>query len=521
LRLTLVIASLLLSLLAGSVGATAAGAQQPRIVGGTPATQPWPAQGYLRLQTSSGTAACGGTLVSGRWFLTAGHCVTDDNGSVLAANAFTVTLGKPNLALATTADRYPIGTVIRHASYSPYPNFDLALLRISSPAPPTQEPLRIVSASEPGLWAAGTIATIIGWGQTCTNCGASTTLLEAKVPIVSDASCLSDLSYGTAFSATTMLCAGNATTDTCQGDSGGPLMVPRGSEYVLAGITSWGYACADARYPGVYTRIGTAALNSWIRERIPTAAIASAPATPKPGDTVQLTSSAIKPASQPGTATTSWDLDADGAYDDATGPTASLPSAAQGTYLVRVQQSYPDGDRAVARELITVGNAPPPPPPPPPAPPPPPPPPPPAPPSAASTPYSPPPVAPPAPPATAPQTPAARLVGVPSRVRISSLLDRRMSVRVSCSTACSLQATLRLAGPTARRLGLARSSRSVRIGSGSARLSSAGTRRITITLTRRAVQKLRRARSGRVSLDVTATTGTHKTQLSDVLALRR
>ena len=120
------------------------------------------------------------------------------------------------------------------------------------------------------------------------------------MPIVSDASCLSDLSYGTAFSPSTMLCAGNATTDTCQGDSGGPLMVARGSEYVLAGITSWGYGCADARYPGVYTRIGTAALNGWIRDRIPTAAITSAPATPDPGDTVQLTASATKPASQPG-----------------------------------------------------------------------------------------------------------------------------------------------------------------------------------------------------------------------------
>ena len=96
-----------------------------------------------------------------------------------------------------------------------------------------------------------------------------------------------------------------------------------------------------------------------------------------------------------------------------------------------------------------------------------------------------------------------------------------MTVRVSCSTACSLNATLRLDGPTARRLGLSRASRGVQIGSGRARLSGAGTQSVTITLTRRAVRKLRRARSGRLSLRVTATAGTRRAQLDDVLALHR
>jgi len=531
LRLPLFIASLLCSLLAAAVAATSAAAQNPRIVGGTVAARQWPAQGYLTLQTSTGPAACGGTLVSGRWFLTAGHCVTNDNGSVLPASAFTVTLGKPDLTLATAADRYAIGTVIRHASYTSFPNFDLALLRISSPTSPAQEPLRIVTAGETALWTAETTATVIGWGTTCTSsCGASAALREATVPIVSDASCLSAQSYGSAFKPATMLCAGTGATDTCQGDSGGPLMVPRAGEFALAGITSWGYDCADARYPGVYTRIGVTALNAWIRDRIPTAAITSTPATPQPGDTVQLTAAATKPASQTGTENISWDLDADGAYDDATGPTASLPAAPTGIYVVRAQQTYPDGDRAVARELVTVGTPPPPPPPdvtPPPPPvaaPPPvvtPPPPPVAAPPPVVTPPPPPVAVTPPPAATPPLATLARLVGVPSRVRVSSLLDRRTSVRVFCSAACNLRATLRLDGPTARRLGLSRAIASVQIGAGSARLSSAGTRRVTIKITRRAVQKLRRARSGRVSLRVTATAGSRGVQLGDVLALRR
>ena len=47
--------------------------------------------------------------------------------------------------------------------------------------------------------------------------------------------------------------------DTCQGDSGGPLYysdtINSASKFVLAGITSYGYKCAQAGFPGIYTRV--------------------------------------------------------------------------------------------------------------------------------------------------------------------------------------------------------------------------------------------------------------------------
>jgi secreted trypsin-like serine protease len=43
--------------------------------------------------------------------------------------------------------------------------------------------------------------------------------------------------------------------DTCQGDSGGPLMALVNHGWVLAGITSYGYQCAVAGSPGVYTHV--------------------------------------------------------------------------------------------------------------------------------------------------------------------------------------------------------------------------------------------------------------------------
>ena len=531
-------------LLAAGTAAAKSDAPASSIVGGTLATRAWPAQGYL----SAGGFACGGTLVSGRWFLTAGHCVTSGFGTVLAPGSFAITLGKANLTQATAADRYSVGTVNRHASYneSAEPVFDVALLRISSATQPSQEPLGLVDASESALWAPGAAATVIGWGTTCASgCATTTQLRETTVPMVSDASCGSPASYGARFRAATMVCAGDGVHDTCQGDSGGPLMVPARGDFVVAGITSWGDGCAQATRPGVYTRIGTASLNQWIRDRIPTAAVSVLPASPQPGDTLALSATGTKPASQAGSATTSWDLDNDCAFDDATGTTASIPSAPEGNYVIRAQQSYPDGDRALGRALVTVGSpAPAQPlpcgpagtPPPAPLPPPPPPPVTTSPPAPATTPPpapalvvappppvvpAPPPPPPPPPPAPVVKRPLARLVSVPTRVRVTSLLDGRLNIRVRCTAVCDLRATLRLRGPTARSLGLTRTSGSVRIGSGTRRLRSSRTARLTIRLPRATTRKLRRARRGSLALRVTATAPGRSLRLDRTIALRR
>lgn len=58
-----------------------------------------------------------------------------------------------------------------------------------------------------------------------------------------------------------MICAGILDVggrDACQGDSGGPMYYGG----VLIGVISWGNGCANARYPGVSTRV--ASYTDWI-----------------------------------------------------------------------------------------------------------------------------------------------------------------------------------------------------------------------------------------------------------------
>ena len=399
--------------------------------------------------------------------------------------------------------------VIRHNLYSPSTRSnDVALLRLDG-APPLGDgiaPLRVVAADESALWAPGTLASIVGWGTTCfEQCATTTNLKEAGAPIVSDRTCSS--AYGGSFVATTMVCAGDGTADTCQGDSGGPIMVPRVDAYVLVGVTSKGFGCANPDFPGIYARLGAPALNAWVLDRIPTVKIDSPSFTqwPNVGEDVELSASGASGLHDPPDPAFEWsvsDLDGDCSFLDVSGDTATLRPNAAGSCAITAQQVYPDGDRAVAREVVTTSGSPgPPAPSPPPVAPPPPATPPPA--AAPTPPLAPPPSL---PPAAAEREPRLATLSAPTRVRVGALLDGRFSVTVRCFASCRLTSTMNLDSKTARRLGLTRKlGHAVRVGSGSARHTKPGRYRLTLRIPRAARIGLRPARSGKLALRVAAT----------------
>lgn len=223
---------------------SAVAAPQPIVGGTTTTTSAYPFM--MQITDAAQDQFCGGTLVSPTKVVTAAHCmVGETTSSVRVVGGRTYLNGGD-------------GTVARVSRIWIHPDYrrvtrgdDVAVLTLSAPMP--YATASYVSASDTGVYAAGTTARVLGWGTTSSGGSSSNQLRTATVPTVSDASCTD--SYRNRYVRSDMVCAGYAAggVDTCQGDSGGPLLI--GGR--LAGITSWGDGCAAAGSPGVYTRLTT------------------------------------------------------------------------------------------------------------------------------------------------------------------------------------------------------------------------------------------------------------------------
>ena len=86
----------------------------------------------------------------------------------------------------------------------------------------------------------------------------------------------------------------------------------------------------------------------------PTAGFYHSPEAPTTGQQVTFTSTSADPDGQ--IVNWEWDLDKDGAYDDAQGPTATTSFATRGTHTVSLRVTDDKGATSVASRSLTVGN---------------------------------------------------------------------------------------------------------------------------------------------------------------------
>ena len=230
----------------------------PMVVGGNEVT-PENAYPWIASLQYYGVHYCGGTLIDAEWILTAAHCWVDANGSTYPITSQDkVVLGEHSLSNPSGREQ-EIGFSEVHIhpdfNYLTFEN-DFALLKLSNKAT-LNEYVNLVSLVSTSSSLVGTSSVIAGWGATYYGGEVVDILRQANVSILADTACSN---YGAAFFSGSMLCGGtnDGSKDTCQGDSGGPLVYPDGITWKQVGVTSWGYECGVANYPGVYARIPTA-----------------------------------------------------------------------------------------------------------------------------------------------------------------------------------------------------------------------------------------------------------------------
>jgi secreted trypsin-like serine protease len=250
------------------------------VVGGKPV--PAGQRGYVASILIDQGFLCTGTLVTPTVVVTAGHC-----GSITGA-ALATPIGQPgqlvDVSLGSNklqAGEHPgVKQVIPQDDYlflNGSAN-DVALIELAKPS--TQTPVKVAGRGEEGLWSPGTLADIAGFGATEEGGDASDVMMEAKVPITTDA--YAKNAYPSDWDGATMIGAGypQGGTDTCQGDSGGPLLVPAPNGAPrLVGDTSFGDGCAQPGKPGIYGRLGDTKLREWIRSKFPDAVAPDASTT--------------------------------------------------------------------------------------------------------------------------------------------------------------------------------------------------------------------------------------------------
>jgi hypothetical protein len=257
--------------------------QAMAIIGGTPESITQHPYQVALLNNAKGAAIssqyCGGSIRDEWHIITAAHCVVDTyftaEGQVASPGQIDVLAGTAKLTTESAGQRPHVAAI----SYDPFFDSgtlsnDAALLTLATPLTldASKQPVQLIGGADSPL-SPGEPLYVTGWGDTDkTSVNAYPDNLQGvQVNVVSDDAC--ELDYAPTELATEVeLCAAAPNKDSCQGDSGGPLvranaLVPADDR--LVGIVSFGFACANSHWPGVYTEIAAPSVRSFVTQANP------------------------------------------------------------------------------------------------------------------------------------------------------------------------------------------------------------------------------------------------------------
>ena len=240
---------------------------QPKIIGGEDAAESpsWMAYFFIFNRETQQGSACGASLISTNWLVTAAHCVEEfgerDYEAYVAMDA--VDLENDDVRIIQ------IDQVLIHPDYVAIsdrgvPENDIALIRLSTPVTDLA-PVDIINSIDLAQLVDDDAARIYGWGET--GSGASAVLQFADVSFQTQDTC--DAAWGGIVSESSV-CSIDDVSAVCFGDSGGPMTVTVDGQEVLVGITSYGAADADGNcvvgFPDVF--MSPAYYFTWIAETV-------------------------------------------------------------------------------------------------------------------------------------------------------------------------------------------------------------------------------------------------------------
>lgn len=200
-------------------------------------------------------ATCTGTVISPTKVLTAAHCTTG-----MAFGTTVVIAGRAQLdtdtggfvaAVATTWTDQQFNLAALNSGAADVPVHDVSVITLKTALPAAYPPISLTAQGDNTPYAAGTSATIVGYGVSDSSASDSGILRQATVQMQSNTTCQTAMP---GYDAQSMICAGLPAggVDSCFGDSGGPIIV----NGVEAGITDWGSGfCGAAGTYGVYERL--------------------------------------------------------------------------------------------------------------------------------------------------------------------------------------------------------------------------------------------------------------------------